>query len=643
MLSVHNNIYKTFGGNMIMPFDDRESHLTIHTVDLMGNNHNTSLPGHSPPKSYKITKPTEYEWANEKPRQFFIDDEIDPTYSPLNYTHYSNDLSSIPRNSQAIRGSTISLNGSPINHQLLWQTSPSTASLISTPCYTSANMTPVFGPSSPDSNSYATPSSEFLFDTQHKSMNRYTENVQCSPADCFQYPHMTSPILYNPPGMIQDFNTKEKFHSRFNSANARLSPYVDHLQSEMYPQYICPPVLPHPSLEHPKTPPAEKNDQHKTKLSFQFNAVLHAPTAVLRNERCPSITYLNRGQSYLIDLDTTQYRYPGTMTSTFSLTFHESSHLAVAESYWKFWISQQKNPNKARAIDLDTNQTTGIYNIRYPTFDSVSFDWHGRFGAKIYVRFNCLSTDFSRIKGVKGIPMRAVMTTHMNFPSLPARVSDYPGTFHTKKTGSSHPEEVTEYIETFYCQIKLFRDKGAERKNKDDSKQLAKQIEKILPNANPKEHPSWSLVNQSFEPVTTFTEIPSPMETSITELAELPVPTKKRKQSVQSVVNVKKSRTESLIIYVWTQTHDKPQEIVLEKLTIYELKSKLTALLNLHLNSVSEILWVKKTQETSGSISPNVYVLVEDTFISEHIREGELMTVNWEIKEDGHVRLILTI
>ena len=37
----------------------------------------------------------------------------------------------------------------------------------------------------------------------------------------------------------------------------------------------------------------------------------------------------------------------------------------------------------------------------------------------------------------------------------------------------------------------------------------------------------------------------------------------------------------------------------------------------------------------------DVLVLVEDTFISEHILDGEMMTVDWEMKVDGNLRLIL--
>lgn len=164
----------------------------------------------------------------------------------------------------------------------------------------------------------------------------------------------------------------------------------------------------------------------------------------------------------MLDLNATpqqQQHYPaGTLTSTLSIAFHEPSHRQIAENYWKYWISQQESPKEARAIDLDTNQTTGIYNIRLVAFDRVSFDWHSRFGAKVYVRFNCLSTDFSRIKGVKGIPLRCVMETNASYMSLPNDSILYKGSF-IKDQKQQQQQEMYQYKEICYCKIKLFRDK----------------------------------------------------------------------------------------------------------------------------------------------------------------------------------------
>lgn len=60
---------------------------------------------------------------------------------------------------------------------------------------------------------------------------------------------------------------------------------------------------------------------------------------------------MNRGQSYAIQL-TDRNKYDGPITSTVAITFHDPSHRRVANNYWKFWLSQQKTPQAARAIDI---------------------------------------------------------------------------------------------------------------------------------------------------------------------------------------------------------------------------------------------------------------------------------------------------
>lgn len=81
---------------------------------------------------------------------------------------------------------------------------------------------------------------------------------------------------------------------------------------------------------------------------------------------------------------------------------------------------------------LDITRSNGIQIIDNGQFDRVTFRWNGAVGASIYIKFNCLSTDFSRIKGVKGIPLRLQMESHQ--PS-------------------------STYIEKTFSRIKLFRDK----------------------------------------------------------------------------------------------------------------------------------------------------------------------------------------
>lgn len=78
----------------------------------------------------------------------------------------------------------------------------------------------------------------------------------------------------------------------------------------------------------------------------------------------------------------------------------------------------------------DTHRCQGVKDIVTSCFDRVSFKWDAKVGATVSIRFNCLSTDFSRIKGVKGIPLRLCMMNQMG-----------------------------DTIEQSYCLVKFFRDK----------------------------------------------------------------------------------------------------------------------------------------------------------------------------------------
>ncbi|KAG0787197.1 hypothetical protein G6F21_008067 [Rhizopus arrhizus] len=310
--------------------------------------------------------------------------------------------------------------------------------------------------SNPSPSLYNTPT--LLWSTNHTVLTTSpttTENTEFTPKVSSFEPHLHSPHLCS--------QETKKAHARFKSANDCLHKP----KQERYQHFLSPPLPSKISLIQPKD-----NLTAEYKSPFQFQAILHSPTAITKKEDEKPITYLNRGQSYLLDL-TSSTEQRGILTSTISIEFHEPIHRKAAESYWRFWIGEQMT-TEARAIGLEESQTTGIFNVRYPSFDQISFDWYGCFGANIYIRFYCLSTDFSRIKGVKGIPMRIMVETTARYDQIPENLSLFTGTFHHKS------KEKYEYVERCFCQIKLFRDKGAERKNKDDTKQINKQMEKVM-------------------------------------------------------------------------------------------------------------------------------------------------------------------
>ncbi|KAG0265345.1 grainyhead-like, partial [Linnemannia exigua] len=204
---------------------------------------------------------------------------------------------------------------------------------------------------------------------------------------------------------------------------------------------------------------------------LRFKITLEAQTAAMQRQDETPVTYLNKGelsfesgsQFYTVVLEDTE-EYDGDITSVIKVTFHDASHRRLAARYWSFWLSQQSNPKIARALDIEKASSSGMMEVQSKTFDRISFKWNGKAGAKLMVRFNCLSTDFSRIKGVKGIPLRVHVDT---------MTEDHDST-DAAQVGAGEQN-----MERSFAKIKLFRDKGAERKNKDDHKHLEKMWDKM--------------------------------------------------------------------------------------------------------------------------------------------------------------------
>ncbi|KAF9947833.1 grainyhead-like, partial [Mortierella alpina] len=201
--------------------------------------------------------------------------------------------------------------------------------------------------------------------------------------------------------------------------------------------------------------------------NLRFKISLEAQTAAMQRQDETPVTYLNKGQFYAVALKDTE-EYDGDITSVIRVTFHDASHRRLAARYWSFWLSQQTNPKTARALDIEKASSIGMMEIQSKTFDRISFKWNGKSGAKLMVRFNCLSTDFSRIKGVKGIPLRVHMDTFLNGHGSS-----------TTTTTTTNQDDPQPPMERSFAKIKLFRDKGAERKNKDDHKHLEKMWDKM--------------------------------------------------------------------------------------------------------------------------------------------------------------------
>jgi hypothetical protein len=199
---------------------------------------------------------------------------------------------------------------------------------------------------------------------------------------------------------------------------------------------------------------------------------------------------------------------------------------------------------------------------------------------------------------------------------------------------------------------------------------MAKQMEKVIAstNGNPEQHPLWPIISQSHKSTSSLTEIPSSPDITLDELGNLSdivvipeqklpsaMPMAKRRRvsagqphhletkSTTEVVTKKRKSSSSSVLsfYVWARNFQgSPREVFLETFTTQNLKTQLAAILSIHHTKISEILWRRKRTDKDETAN-DVLVLVEDTFVSEHILDGEMMTVDWELKEDGKLRLVL--
>lgn len=215
-------------------------------------------------------------------------------------------------------------------------------------------------------------------------------------------------------------------------------------------------------------------------------------------------------------------------------------------------------------------------------------------------------------------------------------------------------------------------------------------------NGNPQQHPLWPIISQSHRSTSVLSEIPTSPDILLEDFEDIAsgqalnlmapltglnntIATTTSEASLNKTNNnnsnnrrkrttidksAKKGRDKStsgnsgkrartmdesptipssgLTFYIWTRhVHSTPQEICLEQLTTHNLKMKLGQVLCIHPARISEILWKRKRTTEQQENSSDVLVLVEDTFISEHIVDGEMMTVDLEIKADGNLRLVL--
>ncbi|XP_035788093.1 protein grainyhead-like isoform X3 [Anopheles albimanus] len=199
---------------------------------------------------------------------------------------------------------------------------------------------------------------------------------------------------------------------------------------------------------------ADKVQIPKIYTDVGFKYYLESPISSSQRREDDRITYINKGQFYGITLeyvhDPDKPLKNQTVKSVIMLLFREEKSSEDEIKAWQFWHSRQHSV-KQRILDADTKNSVGLAGcIEEVSHNAIAVYWNPlESSAKINVAVQCLSTDFSSQKGVKGLPLHLQIDTFED------------------------PRDTNVYHRG-YCQIKVFCDKGAERKTRDEERRAAK-------------------------------------------------------------------------------------------------------------------------------------------------------------------------
>jgi len=202
----------------------------------------------------------------------------------------------------------------------------------------------------------------------------------------------------------------------------------------------------------------EKIQIPKAYSPYGFHYMLDAPTSSSVRREDDKVTYINKGQFYGVTLDyqpdpeIAHLKSP-TVKSVIMLVFRDGKSQEEEIKAWQFW-HQRQHSVKQRIIDVDTKNSLGLVgHIEELSHNALAVYWNPLDSpAKVNLAVQCLSTDFSTQKGVKGLPLHIQIDTFDDPRSEVGSPCAHRG----------------------YCQVKIFCDKGAERKLRDEERRAAK-------------------------------------------------------------------------------------------------------------------------------------------------------------------------
>uniref|UniRef100_A0A4W6CZZ6 Upstream-binding protein 1 n=1 Tax=Lates calcarifer TaxID=8187 RepID=A0A4W6CZZ6_LATCA len=190
-----------------------------------------------------------------------------------------------------------------------------------------------------------------------------------------------------------------------------------------------------------------------------FQYVLCAATSPAVKLHDETLTYLNQGQSYEVRmLDNRKAGELPEITnkmvkSTVRVVFHDRRLQYTEHQQLEGW---KWNRPGDRLLDIDIPMSVGIVEPKtHPSqLNAAEFLWDMDKRTSVFVQVHCISTEFTPRKhgGEKGVPFRIQIDTFAQGDS-----GDY-----------------TEHLHSASCQIKVFKPKGADRKQKTDREKMEK-------------------------------------------------------------------------------------------------------------------------------------------------------------------------
>ncbi|XP_022602774.1 upstream-binding protein 1 isoform X5 [Seriola lalandi dorsalis] len=190
-----------------------------------------------------------------------------------------------------------------------------------------------------------------------------------------------------------------------------------------------------------------------------FQYVLCAATSPAVKLHDETLTYLNQGQSYEVRM--LDNRKAGELPelnnkmvkSIVRVVFHDRRLQYTEHQQLEGW---KWNRPGDRLLDIDIPMSVGIVEPKtHPSqLNAAEFLWDMNKRTSVFVQVHCISTEFTPRKhgGEKGVPFRIQIDTFAQGDS----------------------GEYTEHLHSASCQIKVFKPKGADRKQKTDREKMEK-------------------------------------------------------------------------------------------------------------------------------------------------------------------------